>query len=496
MTPRIGFVSHHAAQSRHSLSTLLLRLFMICSISMMSACGDNESAATPTAVTALVAPTETPTMFATTAPTLASLPTFTPIPTAAPGVLSVDAAQDLGAVSPYLFGSGYGPWVALRPEVMPLAEAAGVSVIRYPGGEWGDSNDLTPLQIDQFVDLARRLGAEPYIHVRLPESTPEKAAEMVRYANIEKGYAIKFWSIGNEPSLYQGRDDRAEWDAAHFNTEWRKFATAMKAVDPAILLLGPETHQFTGDPGYDPKDKAGADWMVEFLKANGDMVDMVTFHRYPFPNNAERTAATIDELRANPPQWDEIIRRLHALIREHTGRDLPVGVTEVNSHWSRAINGEATPDSHFSAIWLADVLGRLMRQKVEMVNQFLLVSGQDQNGFGLLDRYAPRPAYFVYPMYKMFGRSLVYANSDDPLVSVYAARRDDGRLTLMVINLGDETVTKPLRLEGFSPAGLAEVWRFDTEHQAEQIARQVIADNAQLTLPPQSMTLYVLSEAK
>jgi hypothetical protein len=440
--------------------------------------------------TAVITPVPTPT------PTPAPLPTFTPIPTSAAGILIVDAGQDLGAVSPYLFGSGYGPWVALRPEVTPLAEQAGISVIRYPGGEWGDSNDLTPLQIDQFVALARKLGAEPYIHVRLPESTPEKAAEMVRYANLEKGYGIKFWSIGNEPSLYQGRNDRAEWDTAHFNTEWRKFAEAMKAVDPTILLLGPETHQFTGDPGYDPKDKAGADWMVEFLQANGDMVDMVTFHRYPFPNNAERTAATIDDLRANPPEWDEIIRRLHALIREHTGRDLPVGVTEVNSHWSRAIDGEATPDSHFSAIWLADVLGRLMRQKVEMVNQFLLVSGQEQSGFGLLDRYAPRPAYFVYPMYKMFGRSLVYANSDDPQVSIYAGRRDDGKLTLMAINLGDKPATKPLRLEGFSPAGLVEVWRFDAEHQAEQVGRQLIADGVSLTLPPQSMTLYVVSEAK
>lgn len=451
---------------------------------------------TPTDVAISAAPTETLTPIVaptdTQAPTPAPLPTLTPIPTPEPGVLSVDASQDIELISPEIFGSGYGPWVSLRPETLPLAEQSGVSVLRYPGGEWGDANTLQTYQIDQFVDLSRRLGAEPYIHVRLPGSTPEQAAETVRYANLEKGYAIKYWSIGNEPSLYQGRNDRTEWDTAHFNEHWRAFARAMKAVDPTILLLGPETHQFTGVSDSDPKDKAGADWMVEFLKANGDLVDIVTFHRYPFPNNAERTAAKVDELRANPPEWDEIIRRLRALIREHTGRDLPVGVTEFNSHWSGATAGEATPDSHFSAIWLGDVLGRLIRQKVDLATQFLLVSGSE-SGFGLLGKYEPRPAYYVYQMYKLFGDQLVYTSSDDPLVSIYASRRDDGRLTLMVINRSDETVTKPLNLAGFAPVGTAEVWRFDADHQAVQIGRQPIANGVAVTLPPQSMTLFVLT---
>lgn len=465
---------------------------------LLTTCSGDEPAAAPTVAATNAAAVEVAPVAAATpldTPTLAPLPTLTPIPTPAPGVLSVDASQDLGPISPEVFGSGYGPWVSLRPETLPLAEQAGVSVLRYPGGEWGDSNTLQTYQIDQFVDLSRRLGAEPYIHVRLPDCTPEQAAETVRYANLEKGYAIKYWSIGNEPSLYQGHNDRTEWDTAHFNEQWRAFAQAMMAVDPTILLLGPETHQFTGKPDSDPKDKAGADWMVEFLKANGDMVDIVTFHRYPFPNNAERTAATVDDLRANSPEWDEIIRRLRALIREHTGRDLPVGVTEFNSHWSGATAGEATPDSHFSAIWLGDVLGRLIRQKVDLATQFLLVSGSE-NGFGLLAKYEPRPAYFAYQMYKLFGDQLVYTSSDDPHVSIYASRRDDGRLTLMMINLGDEAVTKPLNLAGFSPVGTAEVWRFDAEHQAEMIGRQPVANGAKLTLPPQSMTLYVLAEAQ
>ena len=72
-------------------------------------------------------------------------------------------------------------------------------------------------------------------------------------------------------------------------TEWRKFADAMRAVDPTIVLIGPEVHQFTGTPDVDPKDSTGADWMRTFLQIAGDKVDIVSFHRYPVPATS-RTA--------------------------------------------------------------------------------------------------------------------------------------------------------------------------------------------------------------
>ncbi len=309
-------------------------------------------------------------------------------------MLLVDAAQALGPINPLLFGSGYGPWVSLRPETLPLAEQAGITILRYPGGAWGDNNKLQTYQIDQFVDLARRMDAEPYIHVRFPNSTPEEAAAIVRYANVEKGYNIRYWSIGNEPSLYE--DAGFPWTAEQYAQEWRNFAAAMRAEDPTIVLIGPEVHQFTGTPNVDPKDSTGADWMRTFLRIAGDKVDIVSFHRYPFPATSDRRSATIDELRNDAPTWDDIVRRLRNTIREETGRDLPVAVTEFNSHWSQAISGEATPDSFFSAIWLGDVIGRLIRQKVDLATQFLLVSG-NESGFGILETIWAAAGLFHLP---------------------------------------------------------------------------------------------------
>lgn len=400
--------------------------------------------------------------------------------------LRVDTSTSLGAVSPQFFGTNYGPWVSLRPETLDLAYDSGITVLRWPGGEWGDRNDIRPYQLDQLITLADAMGAEPYIHVRFLDSEPEVAAEVVRYANVEKGYDIRYWAIGNEPSLFEAGGH--PWNATAFSEEWRKFAEAMKEVDPTILLLGPETHQFTGTPDVDPIDSQGNDWLRTFLAINGDLVDVVTVHRYPFPNTPARLPATIEDLRADAPRWTEIAQNLRAVTREITGRDLPIGITEFNSHWSQATQGDATPDSHFSAIWLGDVLGRLLVERVEVLTQFLLVSGPD-NGFGIIGRYGPRPAYYTYQMYKSFGRDLVEATSPVDHVGIYAATRDDGALTILLVNLADTPVSMPLMVDGATATQPSSTLLFDPEHAAEQVD-SVLVDGA-ATLPAQSMTLLI-----
>ncbi len=397
----------------------------------------------------------------------------------------MDAARRLGDISPLVYGTNYGPWMVVPYDLLPQAEAAGITYLRFPGGNWGDQNDVRKLQIDQFIALAQRMGAVPNICVRLRGGTPEKAAALVRYANVEKGYGVRYWSIGNEPSLYP------DYDVERYNAEWRATAEAMQAVDPDILLIGPDIHQYTGDPAVDPKDAAGRDWLREFLSANGDLVDIVAIHRYPFPTGITSPPATIDDLCANSREWDTIIPNLRAAIRETTGRDLPVAVTEVNSHWSGVIGGEATPDSFYNAIWWGDVLGRLIRQDVEIVAHFALQTNVGTGGWGLLARTEVRPTYYTYQMYKHFGNELVYTSSDDPDLSIYAARRDDA-LTLILINLGPEEQTKPLLLDHAKPAGPAEVWLFDASHQAEKIGDRVITSGDHITLPAQSITLYVV----
>jgi hypothetical protein len=43
-----------------------------------------------------------------------------PAPTPVPDALYVDPGTDLGPISPYLYGTNYGPMHAVVPEMMPL----------------------------------------------------------------------------------------------------------------------------------------------------------------------------------------------------------------------------------------------------------------------------------------------------------------------------------------------------------------------------------------
>jgi hypothetical protein len=401
-------------------------------------------------------------------------------------VLFVDASQVLHEISPFVYGSNYGPWSFVPLDLIPAAEQAGLGFLRFPGGNWGDQNDITEIQLDNFISLARNLGAEPSISVRLRGGTPQAAAELVSYANVEKGYGVKYWSIGNEPEFYQ------DYDTARYNREWRQIAEAMRAVDPSILLMGPEVSQYRGNPFMDPHDNSLHYWMDEFLKTNGDLVDIVSIHRYPFPTSLNSGPTEKRFLGKNPSEWDEIIPNLRNLIHELTGRDLPVAVTEFNSHWNAVTGGEASPDSHYNAIWLADVLGHLIRQNIEIAAQFALQSSSANGGWGLFSRVDPRPSYYVYRMYAQFGNQLVYSASGVDKVSVYAALRGDGSLTVMIINLNSAEQAVPLEWQGdFS--GQAEEWLFDLDHSADDLGAVHLENGGELLLPPESILLFLLA---
>lgn len=369
---------------------------------------------------------------------------------------------------------------------MPLAQHVGLSYLRFPGGNWGDENDITELQLDNFIALCAQLSAESAVSVRLRGGTPEAAAELVRYANVEKKYNIKYWSIGNEPELF------GDYDTERYNEDWRALATAMLEVDPNILLVGPDVSQYRGNVSTDPRDENMKYWVDEFLRANGDLVDIVSIHRYPFPQSMVSGPAKIIDLEENSMEWDQIIPNLRELIRKETGRDLPIAVTEFNSHWDSAFRGEATPDSHYSAIWLADVLGRLIKQDVEIVAQFALQSASDNGGWGLFSRVEPRPSYYVYRMYQQFGNQRVYAASGIEGVSIYAAENNGGRLSILIINLNSEEQLVPLEWTG-AFSGEAQEWLFDPAHNAEELGAVALENGATIALPAESMSLFLLT---
>jgi Holliday junction resolvase len=183
---------------------------------LLSACG-------PAATDAPVKPAATDVSSATEAATATSTATAvpataapTPIPVA--DELAVDPNFDLGTISPYLYGTNYGPMHAVPLEVLPLVEQAGFTALRFPAGAWTDAVDVKPFQIDMLMTFAKQLGAMPTISVRLLGGKPETAAELVRYTNIEKKYGVTYGALvmkrhqTNETSDYDYTIDHLkEW---------------------------------------------------------------------------------------------------------------------------------------------------------------------------------------------------------------------------------------------------------------------------------------------
>lgn len=412
-------------------------------------------------------------------------------PTPIPDTLFVDPGTDLGPISPYLFGTNYGPMHAVAPAVMPLVENGGFTVLRFPGGAWTDSVDIKTFQLDQLMMFSKQVGAIPTVSVRMLDGSPQAAAELVRYANITKQYGITYWSIGNEPNIYTqlGYADY-EYTIENLNKDWRAIALAMKEVDPTIKLMGPELSQW--NTGYEttPKDSFNNDWMTEFLKVNGDLLDVVTVHRYPMHAPSNDGPVTIQQLRENTRKWVSEVEYLRTLSTEVLGKELPIAITELYSDPSNIMMQEASPDSFYNAIWYADVLGQLMNADVFMANQWVL--SQRTTGLGLFQGEIIRPTYYVFPLYKNFGNQQVYAASGLADVDIFAAKREDGRLSLMVINLSDIEQNIPLQIKGEKLTD-AEVWLLDTTHNAENLGIQSFSTDGTVTLPAQSASLYIIN---
>jgi hypothetical protein len=71
-----------------------------------------------------------------------------------PARIVVRADQALAPVSPMLFGQDYGPWMNTTETFAADYRDAGVTLLRFPAGNWGDENDLFPNNLDDLAMLA------------------------------------------------------------------------------------------------------------------------------------------------------------------------------------------------------------------------------------------------------------------------------------------------------------------------------------------------------
>ena len=167
----------------------------------------------------------------------------------------------------------------LRPRVASMNASPGNMswCVRASGTDKGYYyNDLG---FDDFIAICKELNIEPLIMVcALAYKTDDgytdtfvtlddlanSAAAWVKYANITKGYGVKYWQIGNEC-------DQHTANAAEYVTIYQTIARKMKAVDPAIKIG-------TGINGKSSYNKQ----VLDNSFAEG-LVNFISVHQYTYP---------------------------------------------------------------------------------------------------------------------------------------------------------------------------------------------------------------------
>lgn len=434
----------------------------------------------------------------------------------------VDLSQSL-PLSSYLFGSNVFPmngtsskdpggqgFMSYDPQVVSGLRSAGVRLLRFPGGNFGEEHTLSTQQLDAFSNLLNQVGAEGLMQVQLsdPLDTPPvplatratRAALLVEYMNnphsIQRSdgapyHAIKYWSIGNEPDLLTNPDTGKIYTVAQYTQAFIAYSLAMHTKDPSIQVFGPELSQYSLAGG--PKDSQGILWMQGFLTEIGDyerthnlpfhLLDGVSFHYYPFKDGQQDAPALLN----NPAQWDTLVPDMRQLIRQTFGQDLPIAITEINTN-----SGTVPPPQNLSALWWAETLGDLMNNRVEYV-AFFSAEGVDSPTPLFLQKGLTETAMLrVMQLATHLQSNLVPIQGLQGAVSVYATQDDSHATTsLFFVNQTSGSQHITVQAESIVPWSSWQGTRLTLQGHSVDILKSPW-QAANLTLQGESMAVLTL----
>lgn len=199
--------------------------------------------------------------------------------------------------------------------------------------------------MDEWMDLTRIIGVEPYVTVNAGLGDANSAAEEVEYLNgpatspwgarraangHPEPYGVKFWNIGNEP---YGWWQIGKTSLDYFMIKHNAFAKAMRAVDPSIVLIGSGAMPDQGHPkgtkenasleSVAPKFGTEWDWTGGLLAQAWGNFDGLSEHWYDQPEtrpNAPADAELIEyarspsnHVRMKAEQWKIYQQRFPAM---------------------------------------------------------------------------------------------------------------------------------------------------------------------------------------
>ncbi|MFN8518425.1 MAG: alpha-N-arabinofuranosidase [Chloroflexota bacterium] len=197
-----------------------------------------------------------------------------------------------------------------RGDVLALVRELGVTVVRYPGGNfvsgyrWEDgvgpvgerprrldlawhSTEPNAFGVDEFIAWARLADVEPMLAVNLGTRGIEAALGLLEYANHPSGttlsdrrvangsaepHSIRLWCLGNE---MDGPWQLGHLTAAEYGRKAAETARAMRMLDATLELVA------CGSSG--PGMPTMGEWERTVLEQVWDQVDLLSLHLYHDP---------------------------------------------------------------------------------------------------------------------------------------------------------------------------------------------------------------------
>ena len=344
-----------------------------------------------------------------------------------------------------------------------------------------------------------------------------------KYGSASAG-GLRYYLLDNEPGLWHETHRDIHPVGAGMDELWTRLSThaaAIKSADPGAMVVGPEewgylgltfsgldaqNGRWVGGPGSDRAAHGNLDclpWLLQqfqqYQNANGvRLLDVCTTHCYPTGNEfSNDVSATTQALRNRSTRalWDPTYMdeawvgtqiRMIPRLKQWVATYYPgtqVGITEYNWGAENHINGATAQ---------ADILGIFGREGLDMAARWTTPD-------------ASTPTFKAMQLYRNydganagFGDTSLRATVANPdnLSSFAAVRASDGALTVMLINKSAAVTACAVNLSSFNAAAASQVWQLTAANSITRIADIAVAANqANLTVPAQSITLLVLAAA-
>lgn len=248
---------------------------------------------------------------------------------------------------------------------------------------------------------------------------------------------ITYWELWNEPDLNNETPcapaDGLGLSPSEYLTMWNAVAPAMLAVDPTLKFIGPATAggQFGSGTGG-----ANNDYITQLMQSGNPKPYALSFHGYGYWDNSvtDNTMFVGDGTPGINGGIDDIVAAAHDVHASYPG--VPIWITEVNVNAAWGNDPRGRPWGPFAAAWWGTAFVDLVPENMALIHQYD-VSSQEQ--FGLIsdqDGTTRLPYWIVKTLNAAFpvNSTRLQMSSPDPSLKVMAARRPDGKISILVVD--------------------------------------------------------------